>query len=78
MTKNYQSHKHHTSYWRPLQFYDLVSDPEEQHNLLIPAERAALNMSSSDQRHFKTELTRLQEALKSHLDEPRVAHECAA
>ena len=78
VTKNYQSHKHHTSYWRPLQFYDLVSDPEEQHNLLIPAERAALNMSSSDQRHFKAELTRLQEALKSHLDEPRVAHECAA
>ena len=38
---NYQAHKHHASYWRPLQFYDLVADPTEQVNLLDDAEHAA-------------------------------------
>ncbi|KAL1503726.1 hypothetical protein AB1Y20_012198 [Prymnesium parvum] len=30
---NYQAHRHHPAYWRPLQLYDLLADPKEQINL---------------------------------------------
>ena len=30
VAKNYQSHRHHAGYWRPLQLYDLLADPSEQ------------------------------------------------
>ena len=57
--------------------YDLTSDSAEQVNLIIPAERAALNLSSADQKALKAELSALQAALKAHLDAPRMARECA-
>ena len=38
---NYQVHKHHKSYWKPLQLYDLRSDPTEQVNLIDEAAHAA-------------------------------------
>ena len=65
-------------YWRPLQLYDLASDTGEQRNLVNPAERAALNMSGAEQKRLKGELSRLQAALREHLDESRVARECAS
>ena len=77
VSKNYQSHKHHAAYWRPLQLHDLAADPAEQINLIIPAERAQLNLSAVEQRRLTAELRRLQEQLRAHLDAPRVARECA-
>ena len=65
-------------YWRPLQLYDLASDTGEQRNLVNPAERAAINMSGAEQKRLKGELSRLQAALREHLDESRVARECTA
>ena len=56
VSKNYQSHRHHVHYWRPLQLYDLASDTGEQRNLVNPAERAALNMSGAEQKRLKGEL----------------------
>ena len=75
---NYGSHKHHASYWRPLQLYDLRADPTEQRNLVVPSERAALNLSQADEAAVVAELHRLQGWLKSHLGEERAAHECGA
>lgn len=74
---NYGSHKHHASYWRPLQFYDLRADPGEQRNLIVPSERAALNLSQADERAVVLELQRLQERLRVHMSEGRAAHECS-
>ena len=75
---NYQSHRHHAAYWRPLQLYDLHSDAAEQHNLILPVERAALNLSSADERGLMADLRRLQDGLREHLDPPNAARECAA
>ena len=75
--RNYQAHKHHAAYWRPLQLYDLQADQTEQLNLINPAERDKLSMSPAELRALRSELTRLQQALRSHLGEQREARECA-
>ena len=74
---NYQANKHHASYWRPLQLYDLAADASEQRNLVAPAERAALNLSAAEQRHLRGNLTWLQGALRGHMDAGEAAKECA-
>ena len=75
---NYQSHRHHAAYWRPLQLYDLQNDAAEQHNLILPVERTALSLSSADERGLMGELRRLQDGLREHLDPPNAARECAS
>ena len=43
LRQNYQAHRHHRAYWRPLQLYDLLADPEEQRNVIEdPAYRPQL------------------------------------
>ena len=39
---NYQAHRHHPAYWRPLQLYDLGADADEQVNLANDSARAPL------------------------------------
>ena len=39
---NYQAHRHHPAYWRPLQLYDLGADADEQVNLANDTARAPL------------------------------------
>ena len=77
VSRNYQAHRHHTAYWRPLQLYDLQADSAEQHNLINPAERAAANLSSAAERGLRTELLQLQDKLRAHLNATQVARECA-
>jgi hypothetical protein len=50
VSKNYQAHKHHLAYWRPLQLYDAASDTAEQHSLVLlnADERAARNASADE------------------------------
>ena len=65
---NYQVHRHHAAYWRPLQMYDLLTDAAEQRNLVNSAERAALNMSATELQALKRELSLLQGLLLEHLN----------
>ena len=64
---NYQAHRHHSAYWRPLQLYHLASDPTEQRNLINPAERAALNLSAAGLRELRETLSQLQQQLRAHI-----------
>lgn len=75
--KNYGAHRHHRSYWRPLQFYDLLADAGEQRNLLNVSEREALRMTNEELRELQRSLVTLQTALKAHLNESEMASECA-
>ena len=58
---NYQAHKHHRAYWKPLQFYDLVADPSEQTNLF---ERP---LRTTGRAEHAPELTRLRALLSDQL-----------
>ena len=81
MRHNYQAPPAlHAAYWQPLQLYDLVSDPAEQHNLISPAERAAVNVSGPALRELRADLTALQAQLRAHMDATEAASasgECA-
>ena len=78
---NYQANKHHASYWKPLQLYDLEADAQEQRNLLSPSERWPAtplvgegphhtNTSSSPEASALREegLAMLQQLLSTHMD----------
>ena len=77
---NYQAHRHHASYWRPLQMYDLLNDPTEQRNLISQTEREALRMSAAEQKEWREALWRLQALLRAHMNATNTtgAAECSA
>ena len=69
---NYQSNRHHTSYWRPLQLYDVSLDPNEQHNLMKSTERTLLNITGDRERAVMKDLSELRALLKEHLEYTRL------
>ena len=70
--------RHHPSYWRPLQLYDTSVDMAEQRNLVVPAERAALNLSHAEEKALHDALNGLRRQLVYQLSDGRLDAECTA